>query len=190
MVIGERTYLVLLAALAGERLFELWLSNRNARRAFARGAIEVGSGHFVAMAAMHTAFLCSCAIESLLRGGSAPILLSTVALLATAIAQFVRYAAVVTLGERWNTRVIVTPGAEPVSSGLYRWIRHPNYVAVAIEIVAVPLIRGCWITAVVFSAANALMLAMRIPFEERAMGQRYEHVFATRPRFIPRIRQG
>ena len=186
-MIGERTYLALLVALAGERVFELWLSNRNARRAFARGAIEVGQRHFVPMAAMHASFLCSCAIESLALAPRVPMLLSIVALLSTALAQAIRYAAVGALGERWNTRVIVTPGATPVSSGLYRWIRHPNYVAVAIEIVAVPLIRGCWITAVVFSAANALMLAVRIPLEERALGQPYQRVFASRPRFIPRI---
>jgi methyltransferase len=76
---------------------------------------------------------------------------------------------VIALGDRWNTRVIVTPGAPLVTRGPYRWMRHPNYLAVVIEIAAVPMIRGCWMTAVTFSIANALMLSVRIPIEERAL---------------------
>jgi methyltransferase len=82
------------------------------------------------------------------------------------------------------------PGAAPVTRGLYRWMRHPNYVAVVIEIAALPLIRGCWITAVVFTLANALMLAVRIPAEERALGANYSEAFGTIARFFPHPRRG
>ncbi len=110
-----------------------------------------------------------------------------IALVGVIIAQFLRYAAVMTLGERWNTRIIVMPDAAPVTRGLYRWMRHPNYVAVVIEIAALPMIRGCWITAGVFTIANALMLAVRIPAEERALGANYSAAFGDVGRFFPRL---
>jgi methyltransferase len=190
MVISERAYLILLALLAAERGFELFISRRNARRALARSGIEVGRSHYRVMVTMHTLFLVSCAAESFLVAHAISPVLSTVALIGVFLAQFVRYAAVMTLGERWNTRIIVMPGAAPVTRGLYRWIRHPNYVAVVIEIAALPLIRGCWITALVFTIANALMLAVRIPAEERALGANYSQAFGSVARFFPHLRGG
>jgi methyltransferase len=190
MVISEPAYLILLALLAAERLFELFISRRNARWAFAHGAIEVGRSHYRVMVAMHTLFLASCAAESIVIAHSISPIVSAVALLSAFLAQFLRYGAVVTLGARWNTRIIVMPGAAPVTRGLYRWIRHPNYVAVVIEIAALPLIRGCWITAVVFTIANALMLAVRIPAEERALGANYSEAFGAVARFFPHLRGG
>ena len=169
MVIGERAYLLILGALIIERLVELVISRRNARRAFARGAIEYGPRHFPVMVAMHSLFIASCAIESLFVVRAISPVISTLALVAALIAQVLRYAALIALGERWNTRIIVMPDAPLVTRGPYRWIRHPNYLAVVIEIAAVPLIRGCWITALTFSIANALMLSVRIPAEERAL---------------------
>jgi methyltransferase len=169
MVIGESTYLLLLGALLGERLFEVIISHLNARRAFARGAIEYGRGHFPVMVAMHALFIASCAFESLAVARAISPVLSTIALAGALIAQILRYSAVIALGEQWNTRIIVMPDAPKVTHGLYRWITHPNYLAVVIEIAAVPLIRGCWITAVAFSLANAVMLGVRIPAEERAL---------------------
>jgi methyltransferase len=185
MVISERAYLPLLALLAIERVFELLISRRNALRAFAQGGIEVGRGYYRVMVTMHTLFLASCAAESIfvVRSISSPV--STVALVGAVVAQVLRYAAVVTLGERWNTRIIVMPGAAPITRGLYRWIRHPNYVAVVIEIVALPMIRGSWITAIVFTIANAMLLAVRIPAEERALGANYSEAFGKVARFFP-----
>jgi|ERR1022692_2360823 methyltransferase len=169
MVIGERAYLLILGALIAERLFEVVISRRNTRRAFARGAIEYGQGHFPVMVAMHTLFIASCAAESLFVAHAISPVISILALVAALIAQILRYTAVIALGDRWNTRVIVTPGAPLVTRGPYRWMRHPNYLAVVVEIAAVPLIRGCWMTAVTFAIANALMLAVRILVEERAL---------------------
>ena len=190
MVIPERAYLFLLALVAIERVFELFISRHNAARAFSRGAIEVGRSHYRIMAMLHTLFLASCAAESIFVVHAISPLMSTAALLSAIAAQFLRYAAVVTLGQRWNTRIIVMPGAIPVTRGLYRWIRHPNYLAVVIEIAALPMIRGCWITAVVFTIANALLLAVRIPAEERALGASYSHAFGRVARFFPYLRGG
>jgi methyltransferase len=185
MVISEPTYLILLLVLVAERGFELFISQRNARSALAHGGIEVGSSHYRAMVAMHTAFIASCFVESVLDVHDDWPIVSLIAFIATFAAQFLRYAAVVTLGERWSTRIIVMPEAKPITTGLYRWIRHPNYVAVIIEMAALPLIRACWVTAIVFSIANALMLSVRIPAEEQALGASYCAAFGAVSRFVP-----
>lgn len=160
-------WLAFLALLALERVFELWLSRRNARAAFARGGVESGAGHFPVMAAVHTLFLLSCAVEGSLR--PFPGALGWAALGGALVAQALRYWAIATLGARWNVRVIVVPGEPLVSSGPYRFVRHPNYAAVCLELLSVPLIHGAWVTATVFSLANAALLAVRIPAEERAL---------------------
>lgn len=160
-------YLAFLAVLAAERVFELWLSRRNARAAFARGGVESGAAHFPVMAAVHTLFLLSCAVEGSLR--PFPGALGWAALGGAVLAQGLRYWAITTLGVRWNVRVIVVPGEALVSSGPYRFVRHPNYAAVCLEMICVPLVHGAWVTAAVFSLANAALLAVRIPAEERAL---------------------
>lgn len=161
-------YLLLLLLLAAERLFELWLSMRNARIQRARGAVESGRGHFPYMAVIHTLFLVSCAVEGARRPfPGAP---GFVALAVAALAQGLRYWAIATLGPRWNVRVLVVPGDEPITAGPYRYLRHPNYAAVILEMLAVPLIHGAWVTAIVFSALNALILSVRVRVEDRALG--------------------
>src|ERR1700735_2251639 len=107
MVISEPAYLLLLLLLVAERVFELIISRRNARIALAKGAIEVGRGYYRVMVAMHTLFLASCAFESLLDVHVDWPIVSVLALIGTFVAEFVRYAVVVTLGENWNTRIIV-----------------------------------------------------------------------------------
>lgn len=180
-------YLAFLLLLALERVGELLLSARNARRAFARGAHEVGQRHYRVMAALHTLFLFSCAAEVLFLRRPFPGLPGFLALGVAVLAQVLRYGAILTLGERWNTRVIVIPDSEPVTRGPYRFLRHPNYVAVVAELAAVPLIHGAWVTAVVFTLANAFLLRVRIRAEEEALGTRYQRAFAKMPRFIPEL---
>src|SRR5437667_285639 len=140
MVISLRTYLILLAALVVERVFELNLARRHAKRAFANGAIEVGQTHYRVMVAFHALFIGSCAVEGFFFPYRFPSVVAWIALFAEAVAQALRYWAVSTLGERWNTRIIVTPAMTPVTGGPYRFMRHPNYLAVVIEIAAVPMI--------------------------------------------------
>jgi methyltransferase len=185
-MISERAYLVVLVLIAGERLFELFLSQRNARLAFARGAVEAKQKHYILMVAFHSLFLISCATESLLEHRSFPPAVAWVALGLTIFAQTLRYTAVWTLGDRWNTKIIVVPGEPPVTSGVYRWLRHPNYLAVVLEIAAIPMIRAAWITALVFSLLNLPLMAVRISVEESALGEAYAKAFASRSRFIPK----
>jgi methyltransferase len=179
-----------LALLAVERCVELAISRANARRAFAQGGFETGRGHYRVMACLHTAFLLSCGLEVVLLRRPFPGSFGFVALLVALLAQALRYAAVLTLGERWNVRIIVWPSAPLVTRGLYRYVRHPNYVAVILELVAVPLVHGAVLTAVVFTLSNAVLLAVRIREEERALGSPYADAFRGRPRFIPRSLSG
>lgn len=178
-------YLIFLGLLGTERLFELALSRRNARRAFERGGREVGQAHYRVMAALHTLFLVSCAAEVVLLGRPFHPAVGLPALVLAVCAQALRYWAIHTLGDRWNVRIIFVPGAAPVTSGPYRYVRHPNYVAVILELAMVPLIHGAYLTAALFSAANAALLYVRIRAEEAALGQAYQDAFAGRPRFVP-----
>jgi methyltransferase len=181
-------YLAFLGLLACERGAELWISRRNARRALARGAVESGRGHYPAMVAFHALFLAACAAEALARPRPPP----PVALLALAgafLAQSLRWWAVAALGDRWSTRILVVPGEPAVTGGPYRFLRHPNYLAVILEIACVPLAFGSWRTALAFSAGNALLLAIRIPLEEKALGRTYLEALGDRGRLVPGARR-
>jgi methyltransferase len=190
MVTSAALYLALLGALAAERCVELAISRANAAKAFARGAFEVGRRHYRIMAVLHALFLVACGSEVFLLNRTFPGVLGWVALLAVLLAQALRYAAVSTLGERWNVRIIVWPSYPPVTAGPYRFVRHPNYVAVIVELLAIPLVHGAFITAIVFSVCNAAILVIRIREEERALGPDYADAFRSRPRFIPRTLGG
>ncbi len=190
MVSSVHAYLVFLGLIAAERVVELALSRRNARIAFARGARESGRTHFRWMAAFHGAFLASCAAEVVLLRRPFPGILGAAALLGAIGSQGLRYWATLTLGDRWNVRILGVPGDRPGTNGPYRFIRHPNYVAVSAEMVCLPLVHGCWLTAIFFSLGNLALLRTRIRAEEKALGQAYASAFANRPRFLPRLHRG
>jgi len=185
MVTSVRLYLGLLVLVALERGVELALSSRNGRLARTRGAVETGQGHYPVMSVFHGAFLVACALEVVLLDRPFPGVVGWIAFAVLLAAQALRYWAVATLGWRWNTRIVVVPGAAPVTDGPYRFVRHPNYVAIIAEMLALPLVHGAWLTALVFSLGNAWLLRVRIRAEERALGEPWEHAFAGRPRFVP-----
>jgi methyltransferase len=185
MVTSVRLYLALLVLVALERGVELLLSTRNARLALARGAVETGQGHYPVMSVFHGAFLVSCALEVVILQRPFPGAVGWIALAVVLAAQALRYWAVATLGWRWNTRIVVVPGAVPITGGPYRFVRHPNYVAVIAEMLALPLVHGAWLTAIAFSLGNAWLLRVRIRAEEQALGEPWAHAFAGRPRFVP-----
>jgi methyltransferase len=173
------SYLILL------RLGELILAERNRRWAMAQGGLEMDRGHYLVIIAIHTLFYLSLLLEWKYwsHGWNAwwPIWLGLLA-----GAQFVRFWAIWALGQHWNTRIIVLPQMKLVTQGPYRLIRHPNYLAVIIEFVAIPVLCGAYYTAVVFSLANAWILARRIPQEERALRQFSGEAFSSMSRFFPR----
>lgn len=162
-------YWGLLAIVVSERLAELVLSKRHADSMLRRGAVEYGRGHYPVMVALHTLFLVGCAVEP--RVAERPFLpWLGLPMLALAIgAQLLRWWAIDTLGTHWNTRVIVLPNAPRVVGGPYRYYPHPNYVAVIVEGLALPLIHSAWITAAVFSLLNGLLLMVRLRTEDEAL---------------------
>jgi len=153
-----------------QRLLELALSRRHERLLRARGAIERGRGHYPLMVALHALWLLSTLIEGLLRGPGLPALWPIPAALFLLV-QPLRYWAILSLGNYWNTRILVVPNAKLVARGPYRYLRHPNYVVVAVEVATFPLIFGAWVTALVFSALNAALLFVRIREENRALAE-------------------
>ena len=166
---SDSWYLALLGVVALERLAELVVTTRNARWSFARGGVESGRGHYPAMVALHVAFLAACAVEVV--AGHRPFVpwLGWPMLALAAAAQVLRWTCIATLGHHWNARVIVVPGAPLVRSGPYRLLRHPNYVAVVVEFVALPLVHTAWLTALVGSVLNAMVLRTRIRVENAAL---------------------
>jgi methyltransferase len=165
-------YLLVVAVLlaAAQRLFELRLAQRNERRARARGAVEWGRGHYPIIVGLHSLWLVSTLVEGLLRGPVFPVYWPA-ALALFLLVQPLRYWAILSLGESWNTKILVVPGAKPVRSGPYRYLSHPNYVVVVVEILTFPLIFGAWLTALAFTLLNAAVLRVRIREENRALGE-------------------
>jgi methyltransferase len=162
-------YVLLILAVGFERLAELRLSLRHARWAMARGGVETGQGHYPWMVLLHTGLLVGCLVEVLVAHRPFLPWLGWPMLAVVLLAQALRWWCIGTLGVRWNTRVIVVPGLPLVTGGPYRFLRHPNYLAVVAEGVALPLVHTGWITATVFTALNAWLLTVRIRCETRAL---------------------
>jgi methyltransferase len=163
-------YYLLILAIGIERVLELVVSKRNARWAFAHGGQEFGGGHYPAMVSLHTGLLLGCAAEVWALHRPFIPLLGWPMLALVGLSQALRWWCVTTLGHRWNTLVIVLPEAPLVQRGPYRWLHHPNYVAVVLEGVALPLVHTAWVTAICFTVFNALLLTVRISVENAALG--------------------
>ncbi|MGI9537317.1 MAG: isoprenylcysteine carboxyl methyltransferase family protein [Desulfocapsaceae bacterium] len=160
---------ILLTILIAQRLSELALAKRNYRWAMRHGGREYGAENYWLFIALHSLWLVSMILECLVLQPSPatwwPLFLGLIV-----VAQILRYWAIVTLGRCWNTRIVIFEQMSPVKSGPYRYLKHPNYLAVALEILAFPALLGAWYTALIFSIANgALLLLIRIPQEERAL---------------------
>jgi methyltransferase len=165
-------YAGLLALVIAARGFELAHSTRNARRLRARGGLEHGAGHYPVMVALHAALFAAAPAEVFLLGRPFLASIGLPALVLVAASFALRYWAIATLGERWCTRVIVPPGEPLAAGGPYRLLRHPNYLAVAVEMPALALVHTAWLTAIVFGALNLLLLRIRVRVEDAALGRR------------------
>lgn len=162
-------FVVVVLIVGLERLAELVVSKRNAAWSLDRGGVETGRGHYPVMVVLHTGFLLAMLVEAVVRRPEVSPVLAWSMLAVVVAAQALRWWCIVTLGPRWNTRVIVVPGLAPVRTGPYRWLSHPNYVAVVAEGVALPLVHASWVTALVFTIANAALLAVRLRHENAAL---------------------
>lgn len=159
---------IFVVVLVAERLLELAWSARNVARLRARGAVEYGRRHFPMFVVLHTAFPLMLAWE-VLTGRAHPGAAWPLWLALFLAAQALRAWSMASLGERWNVRVWVVPGLPPVRSGPYRFLSHPNYFAVVLELLAGPMMFGAWRTALVIGVANAAALSLRVRVEERAL---------------------
>ena len=162
-------YALLIAAVALERIAELVVSQRNLSWSRTRGGVEFGAGHYPAMVALHTGLLVGCVVEVIALHRPFVPLLGWPMLALVVGAQALRWWCITTLGPQWNTRVVVIPDAPRVTSGPYRFFSHPNYVAVVVEGIALPLVHSAWITALVFTVLNAALLRTRIGVENSAL---------------------
>ena len=162
--------LALWSALVLQRLAELRLAASNTRVLRSRGAQEYGAGHYPMMVLLHSLWFLSWLIEAWSNeAGLSPHwpLFFAVCVLG----QVLRWVSIITLGERWTTRVLVLPDQPPLQTGLYHWVSHPNYWGVVLELAAVPLMFQAWHTAWLFSLANAALLKIRIGVENQALGR-------------------
>ncbi|MGC5012138.1 isoprenylcysteine carboxyl methyltransferase family protein [Streptosporangium sp. DT93] len=166
------SWYVLLVLLVGlERVAELVVARRNARWSAERGGVTYGRGHYPWMVALHTGLLAGCLLEAALAGRPFVPALGWPMLALVVAAQGLRWWCITALGPQWNTQVIVVPGMPLVERGPYRlrWLRHPNYVAVAVEGAALPLVHGAWVTALAFTVLNAALMVVRIRCEDDAL---------------------
>lgn len=161
--------LVLLAVIAAERLLELVVASRHARWATAHGGIEYGRRHYPVMVALHTGLLLGTLVEVAVVPRTFVPDLGWAALTGVVLANGARWWCIHTLGNQWNTRVIIIPGLPLVSRGPYRWVRHPNYAIVVTEGIALPLVYNAWLTATMFTVANAALLSVRLRVENKAL---------------------
>ena len=168
-VVGPQTWLlVLLALVASQRILELLISRRHENALRAKGAVEVGAAHYPFIVAVHAGWLAALALWALVM----PPLLHPALIVAYLLLQPMRAWIIGTLGRAWTTRIITLPGAPLVRRGPYRFLRHPNYVLVVLEIAVLPLALGAWPVAVAFSILNAIILKIRIAAENQALDAR------------------
>jgi methyltransferase len=162
-------YALLILTVAVERLAELVVSKRNLAWSRDRGGAEFGKGHYPVLVVLHAGLLAACPIEAIAARRRFIPALGWPMLAIVMTAQALRWWCIATLGRQWNTRVVVVPGAARVDRGPYRFLSHPNYVAVVAEGAALPLVRSAWVTALGFSMLNAAVLTERIRVENAAL---------------------
>lgn len=164
-------YIAIIVATAIERLIEVRVSLRNAKWSFERGGVEYGAGHYPFMVVLHTGFLFACVLEAWLTQRPFIPLLGYSMIALAIMTQILRWWCINTLGPRWNTRVIIVPNLPRVTGGPYRYLSHPNYVVVALEGLALPLIHSCYYTAIAFTVLNALLMVVRLRCENEALSK-------------------
>jgi methyltransferase len=162
-------YELLIAVIAAERVAELVVSKRNLTWSRAHGGSEFGAEHYPVMVVLHAGLLVGCLLEPIVLHRPFIPVLAWPMLAVVLAAQGLRWWCITTLGPQWNTRVVVVPGAPRVTGGPYRFVSHPNYVAVIAEGVALPLVHTAWFTALVFTVFNAALLTTRVNVENAAL---------------------
>ncbi len=185
-------YPALLTLVGLGRLMELRISRRRQQRLIQAGSTLVPERHFLAMVLLHSGILTAAALEVWLRQRRCVRLLALPMTLIFLLANLLRWWVIATLAEHWNVRVMNSISRGVVTTGPYHWIRHPNYLAVFLELLALPLIHSAWVTALLGGVAHLWVLWQRITTEEAMLlaDQEYRRTMGRKPRFLPRLRRG
>jgi methyltransferase len=182
-------FLILLACVGAERLLELRVSRRHQRDLAICGAKKRDDPRYRWMVALHAAVLIGAALEVALLHRPFLVWLAIPALLLFVFATLLRWWVMRTLGVHWNTEVMDSAALGVVSNGPFRWIRHPNYLGVIVELIALPLVHAAWITSAFAAAGNALVLRNRLRVEESVLDAvpAYRAAMSAKPRFLPKL---
>ena len=187
MELSVKAYLGLLLVVALLRIYELQISRRHQREMVAHGASRVMDPVFVLWSLLHTGVLLGAALEVVFLHRPFYPVLAAICFVIFLAANVVRWWVIRTLGEHWNVEVMNSTSMGVITSGPFRYVRHPNYAAVFVEMLVLPLIHSAWITAAVGSAAHILVLSRRINTEERVLfsDAHYREAMYGKPRFLP-----
>ncbi|HYL64502.1 MAG TPA: isoprenylcysteine carboxylmethyltransferase family protein [Candidatus Methylomirabilis sp.] len=182
-------FLGLLLAVALLRIVELQISRKHRHEMMARGASKVDEPRFRWMVLLHTAVLLGAAAEVVFFHRPFILVLAIPMLAVFLAANGVRWWVIRTLGNHWNVQVVDSTSLGVISSGPFRYVRHPNYAAVFAEMLALPLIHTAWMTAVAGSLAHVAVLSQRLSTEERVLlaNPEYRETMAHKPRFLPGV---
>lgn len=187
-MVTQAVFIAIVAAVFIQRLFEMRLSQRHVTQLLVQGGRLHGENYLWVVKVLQLSWFVLMIAEVwwLDRPFIPP--LAAIALLAAVAGQVLRYLSMRALLTRWTLPLVTIPGTPAVDSGIYSYLRHPNWLGVILEIVAVPLIHTAYLTALIFSVANAFLMAKRIQAEERALSEdnNYAYIFSDRPRLIPR----
>ena len=189
-MVTQYLFIGLVFAVVVQRLLELRLSRQHETLLRSLGAKEHAAAQMRWMTLLHGTWIVAMLLEVIVLARPFRWQIALLTFVLFCLGQGLRLATIATLGSRWTVKILTLPGTPPVTNGIFRWLRHPNYLGVVLEIAALPLVHGAWITALVFTLANALLLQQRIRAEERALevANEYGHHFKDRPRFIPGLR--
>ncbi len=172
-----------------QRMIELRISDRHKAEILKRGGQKYGDNLMGAVKVLQVSWWIAMIAEVWYLDRPFIPVLAAVSLTATIAGQILRYLSMQALEWRWTLPIMTVPGMPIVTSGLYRYLRHPNWLGVILEIAFLPLIHSAYVTAIAFSLANAWLMSKRIQTEERALSENtnYAAAFADKPRFIPII---
>ncbi len=187
MPLSVALFLALLLIVGALRIVELRISKRHQREMTARGATKAKDPVFPVMAMFHTALLVASAAEVVvLHRPLIPALAIPMALLFLA-ANVVRWWVIRTLGQHWNVQVMDSTRLGVITTGPFRYVRHPNYAAVFVEMIALPLIHTAWITALAGAIMHIIVLSIRLSSEERVLfaNPDYRAAMSAKHRFVP-----
>ena len=187
MPLSVMLFLALLLAVAALRIFELRISKRHQQRMTSRGAAKVKDPYFRWMAMFHTLVLIGAAAEVVFLRRPFILALAAPMFLLFLAANLVRWWVIRTLGEHWNVQVVDSTKLGFVASGPFRYVRHPNYAAVFVEMIALPLIHAAWITALAGAVAHIIVLSLRLSVEDPVLlsNPDYAATMGSKPRFLP-----